>query len=91
MEKMNFHEFFEYIWEDEMLEMIVSTKYLEKYDDFIKHYTLEYWRIYDMSDIPAKYFKKLVEITFSSLFIYKPETHNIKEIRDSHRNSVERT
>ncbi len=91
MEKMNFHDFYQYIWEDEVLEITVSTSYLEENDDFIKHLTLEYFRLYELSDFPAKYFKKVIEITFSSLFLFNPDTENIKEIRDDFRNSVERS
>lgn len=91
MDKMNFHEFFQYIWEDEMLEIIVSTKYLEENDDFIKHLTLDYFRFYDMSDFPAKYFKKLIEIMFSNLFAFKPGTENLKEIIDNYPDFMGRT
>lgn len=88
MNKMNFHEFFEYIWEDEMLEIIVSTKYLEENDDYIKHYTLDLFRFYEMSGIKAQYIKKLVEIQFTNLFAFNPGTKNIKEISDDFRNSL---
>lgn len=87
MNKMNFHEFFEYLWEDEVIEIIVSTAYLEENDDFIRHYTLDLYRFYEMSNLPAKYFKKLVEITFTALFAFQPGTQNIKEIPDGYRNS----
>lgn len=91
MNKMNFHEFYEYIWEDEMLEIVVSTAYLEKNDEFIKHLTLDYYRFYEMAEFPPKYYKKLIEITFKNLFIFNPGTKNIKEIKDDFRNSVERS
>lgn len=87
MNKMNFHEFHEYLWEDEMLELYVSTKYLEENDEFIKSYTLELFRFYEMADgLEARHFKKLVEITFSHLFMYNPGTENIREIKDGFRN-----
>jgi len=90
MNKMNFHDFYEYIWEDEMLEIIVSTAYLERNDEFIKNLTLDYFRVYEMSEFAPKYFKKLIEITFSNLFIFNPGTKNIREIKDDYRNSIER-
>jgi len=91
MNKLNFHEFHDYIWEDEVIEIIVSTSYLEENDDFIKNLTLDYFRIYELSNFPPQYFKKLIEITFSNLFIYNPSTKNIKEIPDDFRNNNERS
>lgn len=84
MNKMNFHEFYTYIWEDEILEIVVSTSYLEENDEFIRHLTLDYYRFYEMSNMPAKYFKKMIEIMFSNLFAFKPGTENIKEIQDNY-------
>lgn len=90
MNKMNFHEFHDYIWEDEIIGIVVSITYLEANDDFIKNLTLDYYRLYKMSDFKPQYFKKLIEITFANLFTYNPSTKNIKEIKDDFRNSVER-
>ena len=88
MNKLDFHEFYDYIWEDDVLEILVSTKYLEKNEDFIRHYTLDLFRFYDMAgNIQPSYFKKLVEITFSNLFAFNPGTKNIKEISDNFRNA----
>ena len=69
MNKMNFHDFYDYIWEDEMIEITVSTAYLDKNDEFIKNLTLDYFRFYEMSEFPPKYFKKIIEMTFNNLFI----------------------
>lgn len=91
MNKMNFHDFYEYIWEDDLLEITVSVAYLEKNDEFIKNLTLDYFRFYEMTDFPPRYFKKLIEISFSNLFLFNPGTKNIKEIKDSYRNSIERS
>ena len=88
---MNFHDFYNYIWEDEVLEITVSTAYLEKNEEFIRNLTLEYFRLYELSGFPAKYFKKIIEITFTNLFLFNPGTKNIKEIRDGFRNTVERS
>ena len=87
MDKLNFHDFFDYIWEDEGLEIIVSTSYLEKNDNFIKNFTLDIFRLYELSDFPPQYFRKLIEIMFTNLFIFNPGTKNIKEISDDFRNS----
>ena len=87
MHNMNFHEFYEYLWEDDLLEIIISTKYLDENQEFIRNYTLELFRFYDMAeDIKPQYFKKLVEITFTNLFLFNPGTENIKEIPDGYRN-----
>ena len=87
MNIMNFHEFYEYIWEDEVIEIVVSTKYLEENEDFIRHYTLDLHRLYEMSmTIRPSYFKKLVELTFTNLFAFNPGTENIREISDDYRN-----
>lgn len=87
MNKMDFHQFFEYLWEDELLEIVVSTKYLEENDEFIKNYTLELYRLYEMgADLKPQYVKKMVEITFANLFSFNPGTENIKEIPDGNRN-----
>jgi hypothetical protein len=91
MNKINFHDFYDYIWEDEVLEITVSTAYLEKNEEFIRNLTLEYFRLYELSAFPAKYFKKIIEITFTNLFLFNPGTKNIKEIRDGFRNAVERS
>ena len=87
MSKMNFHDFYDYIWEDEGIEIVVSTAYLEKNDEFIKNLTLEFFRLYELSEFPPQYFKKIIEITFTNLFIFNPGTKNIKEIRDNFCNS----
>lgn len=87
MNNMNFHEFYEYIWEDEVIEIFVSTKYLDENEDFIRNYTLDLYRFYEMAgDLKPSYFKKLVEITFTNLFAFKPKTENIKELSDDYRN-----
>jgi hypothetical protein len=87
MNKLNFHDFYTYIWEDEGIEIVVSTAYLEKNDEFVKNLTLDFFRLYEMSEFKPQYFKKLIEITFTNLFIYNPGTKNIKEIQDGFRNS----
>jgi len=84
MPKLNFHDFYDYIWEDEVLEIIVSTKYISENEDFIKQLTLDIYRLYEFSELPNSYFKKFIEIMFTNLFIYKPKTSNIKEIKDSY-------
>lgn len=89
MNKMNFHDFYEYLWEDEALEIIVSTAYLEENDDFIRNWTLELFRLYEMANIEARYIKKMVEITMTNLFFFNPGTENIREIPDNYRNSLE--
>ena len=89
MKKMNFHDFYEYLWEDEGLELIVSTAYLDRNDEFIRNYSLELYRFYEMSGIQAKYIKKIVEIQFTNLFFFNPGTENIREIPDNYRNSLE--
>lgn len=81
---MNFHEFYDYIWEDDVLEIIVSTKYLEENEDFIKQYTLDVFRLYELSESKPAVFKKQVEIMFSNLFAFHPKTSNIKEIKDNY-------
>lgn len=84
---MNFHEFYDYLWEDDVLEIIVSTKYLDEHDSFIRHYTLDLFRLYEMAgDLKPSYFKKMIEITFTNLFAFNPGTENIKEISDKFRN-----
>lgn len=89
MNKLDFHAFFEYIWEDDVIEIIVSTKYLEEHDEFIKQLTLDLYRQYEFSNdvSPAKY-KKMIEIMFSNLFAFKPKTSNIKEIKDNYRDII---
>lgn len=88
MNKMDFHEFYEYLWEDDVIEIFVSTQYLEKNIDFIRNYTLDLFRFYEMAEgMKASYYKKLVEITFTNLFAFNPGTQNIKEISDGFRNS----
>jgi len=85
---MNFHEFYEYIWEDEVIEIFVSTRYLEENEDFIRNYTLDLFRLYEMTgNIKPSYFKKLVELTFTNLFAFNPGTENLREISDNYRNN----
>lgn len=84
MNKLNFHEFYEYIWEDDVLEIIVSTQYISQNEDFIRQLTLDIYRLYELSDSPPSHSKKFIEIMFSNLFAFSPRTKNIKEIKDNY-------
>ena len=88
MNKLNFHDFYDYIWEDEILEIIVSTKYIDENEDFIRQLTLDMFRFYELSDSPPSYFKKSIEIMFTNLFAFHPKTKNIKEIKDNYPNII---
>lgn len=84
---MDLHEFYDYIWDDEVLEIVVSTKYLEENRDYIQNFTYDLFRLYQLSGtIKPQYFKKFVEIKFTNLFAFNPGTENIKEIDDGFRN-----
>ena len=84
MNKLNFHDFYDYIWEDDVLELIVSTKYIDENEDFIRQLTLDYYRLYELSDQKPSYYKKVIEIMFSNLFAFSPKTSNIKELKDNY-------
>ena len=84
MNKLNFHEFYEYIWEDDVLEIIVSTQYISQNEDFIRQLTLDVYRLYELSDAPPSHSKKFIEIMFSNMFAFNPRTKNIKEIKDNY-------
>lgn len=84
MKELNFHEFYDYIWEDDVLEIIVSTKYIEENKEFLEQLTLDYFRLYTFADLKPSYIKKAIEIMFSNLFAFQPGIENIKEIKDNY-------
>lgn len=88
MNKLNFHEFYEYIWDDEILAIVVSTKYIDENEDFIRQLTLDVYRLYELSDYPPSFCRKSVEIMFTNLFAFKPKTSNIREIKDNYRDVI---
>lgn len=73
MNKLNFHDFYNYLWQDEILEIVIPNSYLDKNDEFIKNLSLDLFRFYELSDIPPQYIKKLVELFFTNTFIFKPK------------------
>lgn len=85
MKKLNYDEFYSYVWEESTwLEKIVSTAYLEENDDFIRNLTFDMFNIYEKSDIPVQLMVKHFEIFFFNLFRFEAGNKNIEEIRDDY-------
>jgi hypothetical protein len=84
MEKLNYDQFFAYIWEDSTwLAQLVSVAYLEENDDFIRALTFDMYNLYDKSDIPLQLILKSFEIFFFNLFRFKGGNNNIEELKDN--------
>tara|TARA_R100001039_G_scaffold10623_1_gene5401 strand:+ start:35037 stop:35303 length:267 start_codon:yes stop_codon:yes gene_type:complete len=81
--KLNYHDFYLYLWEDENLSVIISDRFIDEEQDFIRNFTLELWRQYDLSnDMSARAIKKMVEILFSNLSMFKPDIEIIRPLTD---------
>lgn len=87
MQKLDYDDFFRYIWEDEYLEEIISTRFLDEEQDFIRNMTRELYRQYDFGDVSSRHIKKMIEIIFVNFAIFEPKVHNIKPVSDKGRNS----
>lgn len=85
MEKLTYDQFYSHVWEDSTwLAHIVSTAYLEKYDDFIRSLTYDVYMVYEKSDIPLQLMVKQFEIFFFNLFRFESGCDNIEEIQDGY-------
>lgn len=86
MNKIDYHSFFEYVWEDESLNDIISMRFIEDESDFIRELTLEIHRQYELRpDVSPSLLKKLIEIFITKLAIFQPKLHKIKPLSDKSR------
>lgn len=86
MKKLDYDDFFYYIWEDEYLNDIISMRFLDDEQEFIRNMTMELYRHYDFGDMSPKHIKKTIEIIFVNLAMFEPKIHNIKPVSDRGRN-----
>lgn len=82
--RLNYDEFFQYIWDDSHLSKIVSVSYQSEYEDYIRNLTFDMYNIYKNTNISERVMLKLFEIHFFNLFRFSPSNKNIEEIRDSY-------
>ena len=55
-QELTYEEFYDLLWED-ISEKIVSTSYLDEYEDFISNLTFDMFRLYQMNLFFLKKFK----------------------------------
>ena len=82
--RLNYDEFFQYIWDDSHLSKIVSVSYQSEYEDYIRSLTFDMYHLYKNTNISERVMLKLFEIHFFNLFRFNPSNKNIEEIRDSY-------
>lgn len=83
-QELTYEEFYDLIWDD-VSEKIVSTSYLDEYEDFISSVTFDMYRLYQMNNcLTIRLLSRMLESYFFNMFRFKPSQSNIEEIQDSY-------
>lgn len=83
-QELTYEEFYDLLWED-VSEKIVSTAYLDEYDDYINNITFDMFRIYQMNScLTIRLISRMVESFFFNKFRFKPSNSNLEEIQDKY-------
>jgi hypothetical protein len=83
-QELSYEEFYDLLWED-VSEKIVSTLYLDEFEDFISNLTFDMFRLYQMNNcLSIRLISRMVESFFFHTFRFHPSTHNIEEIQDNY-------
>ena len=81
-QELTYEEFYDLLWED-VSEKIVSTSYLDEFEDFISNLTFDMFRLYQMNNcLTIRLVARMAESFFFHTFRFQPGTHNIDEIQD---------
>lgn len=81
-EKLGSEEFYETLLELTSSN-ILNDAYIEKYEEFCNNLIFDLWKQYYYCEhnLGVKHFADLLEIFFTNVFIYKPGTSKINEIK----------
>ena len=83
-QELSYEEFYDLLWED-VSEKIVSTSYLDKFEDFTNNLTFDMYRLYQMNScLTIRLISRMVESFFFHTFRFQPGTQNIEEIQDKY-------
>lgn len=83
-QELTYEEFYDLLWED-VSEKIVSTSYLDEYEDFISNLTFDMFRLYQMNPcLSIRVISRIVESFLFHNFRFKPSNTNIEEIQDKY-------
>ena len=83
-QELTYEEFYDLLWED-VSEKIVSTSYLDEFEDFVSNITFDMYRLYQMNScLTIRLLSRMLESFFFNSFRFKPSTNNIKEIQDNY-------
>jgi len=83
-QELSYEEFYDLLWED-VSEKIVSTLYLDEFEDFISNLTFDMFRLYQMNNcLTIRLISRMAESFFFHTFRFHPATHNIEEIQDNY-------
>lgn len=83
-QELTYEEFYDLLWED-VSEKIVSTSYLDEFEDFISNLTFDMFRLYQMNNcLSIRLIARMVESFFFHNFRFQPAQHNIEEIQDNY-------
>ena len=81
-QELTYEEFYDLVWDD-VSEKIVSTSYLDEYEDFTSNLTFDMFRLYQMNPcLSIRLVARMVESFFFHTFRFKPSNSNIEEIQD---------
>ena len=83
-QELTYEEFYDLIWED-VSEKIVSTSYLDEYEDFVSNLTFDMYRLYQMNNcLTIRLISRIIESFFFHNFRFQPATNNVSEIQDKY-------
>ncbi|AGO47609.1 hypothetical protein Phi4:1_gp074 [Cellulophaga phage phi4:1] len=90
MKKLDYHEFYEYIWMSEDFVDVISDNFIDAEEEFIREFTLQLWRLYDLKfesndPLSSSSIKRVFSILFSSLALFTPKLESLKPISDKGR------
>jgi hypothetical protein len=84
-QELTYEEFYDLLWED-VSEKIVSTSYLDEFEDFTSNLTFDMYRLYQMNNcLTIRLISRMMESFFFHTFRFKPSTSNIEEIQDKYQ------
>jgi hypothetical protein len=71
-QEISYEDFYDMVWDD-VSERIVSTDYVNQYEDFIGNITFDFFRKYQMENtLTIRTISRFIEIFFFNLFRFQP-------------------
>lgn len=80
MTKLNYEEFYDYVWDEYIHESVVSNRFLDNNSDLVDNITYDVFHVYKQSqNVSETIFAKIVEQSFKSMITFGIVVNDLKD------------